>query len=407
MSDDDQIIVIGAGQAGGSCAIFLRDKGYDGPITLIGDEGVVPYERPPLSKTILIGDGLPDSCFLRPVEYYSANNIDLYLSDPVVGLCRGRRLVRLRSGRELHYGQLVFATGARARRLPVPGGDLPGVHYLRTMADSLALRGKLLPGLRILVVGGGFLGLEVAASARHLGCEVTVLELSERVLSRVMVSEVALRIEEEHRAHGVAIQPNCGVRELKRDGATIAASLTDGTQAIADIVIVGAGAVPNDELARQAGLPVDDGILIDRDGRSIADERVHAIGDVARIVDDPPRCSGRLESWKNAQDQALNLSAKLAGQDESVREPPWFWSNQYDLNIQMIGDHTQAEDTILRSDGGIRGLTAVGLCAGKVVSGVCVNNARDMRYLRELIKKSIFINKEKLLDDKIKLKSMI
>lgn len=328
-----RIVIAGAGQAGLEAAAFLRSAGFDGSIRLVGDEPVGPYQRPPLSKAYLSGTaGLP----LRAAEFYRSKRIELSLGDPVSEIDRDARRVRLAGGSWLDYDRLVLALGAAPRRLAVPGADLTGVRLLRTVADADALRTDLAePGRRVVAVGGGFLGMEVAATARELGHSVTVVETADRLLPRAVSTTTAAHLVGVHAERGVRIVTGVGVRALHGDPGRRVRSveLDDGTRLPADVVLVAVGAVPRTDLAAWAGLAVDDGIVVDPAMRT-SDPAILAVGDCARPAD-----GVRLESVQNAVDQAHFAVAGMCAVavPGDYRAVPTFWSAQYGENLQIAG----------------------------------------------------------------------
>ncbi|MER5930869.1 FAD-dependent oxidoreductase [Streptomyces sp. NPDC002054] len=333
------VVVIGAGQAGCQTVASLRESGHQGRITLIGDEGVLPYERPPLSKAYLKGDVDEIQLWLRPESFYERNEVQR-VTGTVVALDRAARTVRLGDGAELSYDHLVLATGARARTLPIPGSDLRGVRTLRTLADADALRKDLAPAADVVIVGAGFIGLEFAASARELGHRVTVVEALGRPLARVLSARTAEHFSRLHREHGNELVFDQGVLAFHEggdgDGRVASVELTDGRRLPADLVLVGAGAVPCTELAEAAGLSVAGGIVTD--SRLLtSDPRISAVGDCA--VFPHPRAAAplRIESVQNAVDHARLVADRLTGSDRTYGDLPWFWSTQFSTTLQIAG----------------------------------------------------------------------
>lgn len=331
-----RVIIVGAGQGGGETAQRLRQGGFSGDITLIGEEPYAPYQRPPLSKAYLKGDLSMDRLLLRPRSVYAEENISFLSPLKAVWIDRANRKVRVEGGRELPYDVLVLATGARPRRLPLVGADLDGVHLFRTAADVDALRPRFTPGAKLVVVGAGYIGLEVAAVARQCGLSVTVIETAVRPLARVTSPEVAGFFLDEHTRHGVRFvlggQPAliCGEEHVT------GVRLADGAEIDADLVIAGIGVTPETTLAQQSGLTVEDGVVTDRQCRT-SDPAIFAIGDCARrpMVHYGER-PVRLESVHNAVEGAKIVAATILGQTHA-EEAPWFWSDQYDLKLQIAG----------------------------------------------------------------------
>jgi 3-phenylpropionate/trans-cinnamate dioxygenase ferredoxin reductase component len=338
IESDAPVVVVGAGQAGSQFAVSLREAGHCGPITLVGDEKWLPYQRPPLSKA---GDLAylfeAHDVQLRSPTSYERAGVELRCGDGVVGIDRDRRRVALASGKKLGYAHLVLATGTRPRLLPVPGADLRGVHYLRTVEDANRLRPLLGEAANTVVIGGGLIGLEIAASAAAYGRPVTVVEMSDRIMAPAVSTIVATHVEGVHASQGTRILRSTKVDSLVDDeaGGVSAVQLGDGRQLPADLVVVAIGVEPNTALAAESGLRVDNGIAVDGHLRT-NDDCISAIGDCASFPDrDGHRL--RLESVQNATDQARFLAANLIGTEGEYRVVPWFWSNQFDLKLQFAG----------------------------------------------------------------------
>ncbi len=331
------ILIIGAGHAGGAVAANLRQLGSDAPITIVGDEPYLPYQRPPLSKAWLKSDVAFAAVGLRPQSYYEQRGITLRLDGRVVSIGRSAHAVALGSGEEIPYDTLIIATGARARRLGLSGEDLPGVHVLRTIADADRVKAGLAAGQRLVVIGGGFIGLEVAASARLKGMDVLVIEREARLLARVASPPISSFMQSFHERQGVAFRLETGVDGIEgRDGRVAGVRLSNGEIAAADMVLVGVGAVPNTELAQAAGLTCGNGIVVDLEART-NDPQVFAIGDCTERPLPHYGCRARLESVASALEQARQAAAAICGAKAPAPEVPWFWSDQYDLKLQIAG----------------------------------------------------------------------
>jgi 3-phenylpropionate/trans-cinnamate dioxygenase ferredoxin reductase subunit len=328
------VVVIGAGQAGASLVARLRGQGFDGAITLLGEEPVPPYQRPPLSKAYLLGDMALERLFLRPAQWYDEAGIDLRRGTRVTAIDRAAREVVMGEAR-LAYDTLVLATGARPRRLPpAMGGDLGGVHVVRSLADVDALAPGVVAGARLLIVGGGYIGLEAAAVAASRGMKVTLIEMAPRILGRVAAPETADYFRALHARHGVDIREGVGLERLLGEGHVQGARLSDGSEIAADMVIAGIGVTPDTTLAEAAGLAIDNGIAVDAQGRS-SDPLIWAAGDCASF----PYGGGRLrlESVPNAIDMADCVADNILGAGRDYVPKPWFWSDQYDVKLQIAG----------------------------------------------------------------------
>jgi 3-phenylpropionate/trans-cinnamate dioxygenase ferredoxin reductase subunit len=400
------VVIVGAGQAGGNAAQALRAAGHAGSITLIGAEAHPPYERPPLSKGLLEGSADIESTYLRPFAWYAANGISLRLGREATRIDRGAQRVELDDGSSAPYDALVLCTGARPRTLALPGADSPAVHYLRDIGDAMALRERLVSGTRLAIIGGGFVGLEAAAAARRLGVQVTLLELSPQLLARVAPVPVADFFGALHRANGVAIHTGVQVEAVEHHGRQARLRTADGATIEADTVLAGIGSVPNVALAEAAGLACRDGILVDAFGRS-SDPCIWAAGDVATQFNPILQRHVRLESWQNAQNQAAAVGRCIAGGcADPHAELPWFWSDQYDVNFQMIGLAAQGDRLVLRGRIEDRRFTLFHLRNGVPVAAAAVNNGREIRAAAQLILAARAIDTQVLADPRRDLRSI-
>jgi 3-phenylpropionate/trans-cinnamate dioxygenase ferredoxin reductase component len=328
------VLIVGAGHAGFQVAASLRQHGYGERICLINDEAHLPYQRPPLSKAYLKGEGRPDSLMFRPDKFYRDQNIEL-IGDRAVSIDRAARRLLLASGSSLDYGHLVLATGARNRLLDLPNANLGDVRYLRILDESEGLRQRISSAKGVVVIGAGFIGLEFAATARAKGVEVDVIELGTRVMARAVTAEISEYFQARHTAAGIRIHLGVQATSIESDGANIAGvSLSDGRHLPADLVVVGVGVLPNVELAAEAGLPVAAGIIVN-EHLLTADPNISAIGDCALFAS--PRFGGslRLESVQNATDHARCVAARLTGNAKTYDGLPWFWSDQGDDKLQI------------------------------------------------------------------------
>ena len=401
-----RIVIVGAGQAGAQVAFSLRQWGHEGEITLVGDEPFPPYERPPLSKDLLKGVLEEDRLFFRTASWYAENSIDLRTGAEAVAIDRERGVVRLTDGGEIAYDTLVLATGSRPRPLKVRGADLPGVFELRTIADTRALRGAMRPGAKMLVVGAGYIGLEVAAVARTLGLEVTVLEAMERVLARVTGKVVSDFFEAEHRSHGVDLR--CGARldAFEGDAALRGARLADGAGIAADVAVVGVGILPRAELAEASGIACEDGIVVDRDART-SDPRVFAVGDCARRPLVHYGRSGRLESVHNAIEQGKITAAAILGRPRPAEDVPWFWSDQYDLKLQIAGLSQGHDRIVVRGSPAERKFAAFYLLGGVLLAVDAVNCPMEFMASKLLIAGAARPDPDQLGDPGVSMKAIV
>jgi len=347
----DHFVIVGAGQAGFSVAAKLRSEGFEGAVTLIGNETAPPYQRPPLSKQYLLGDMARERLFLRPEEFYAENNITLRLNSAVTSLDAQARTVSLGS-EVVNYDQLVLATGSEPRLLPAAiGGSLKGVYTVRTLADIDAMAEQFTPEARVLIVGGGYIGLEAAAVGAKLGLNVTLVEMADRILQRVAAKETSDAFRSLHSDHGVAIQEGTGLKRLLGDTHVTGAELSDGTTLDIDFAIVGVGIAPNTSLAKDAGLTIDNGIATDARGQT-SNPSIWAAGDCASFPYKGARI--RLESVPNAIDQAEVVARNMLGADIDYVAKPWFWSDQFDVKLQIAGLNTGFDHVVVRQDGAAR-----------------------------------------------------
>ena len=401
-----RVVIVGAGHAGGSAAAFLRQYGHTGPIVLIGDEPLLPYQRPPLSKAWLKGEADADSLQLKPSSWYEEAGVSLRLGGVAVSLNRGAKTVSLASGETLPYDYLILATGARARALPIPGADLSGVLSLRTAADAEALKGSLGPGKRLAVVGGGYVGLEAAASTIALGGHATIIEREPRVLARVACETLSSFFQDYHGARGVTFMLNAGVEGFEgQDGHVTGVRMTDGSVIACDAALVGIGAHPNVELAQDAGLDCTGGVVVDIEART-ADPFVFAIGDVTHRPLPLYDRQFRLESVPNALEQAKQAAAAIAGRPMPPHEIPWFWSDQYDLKLQIAGLPFDADRQVVRGDVASAKFAVFHLKGDLVQAVEAVNAPPEFMAGKQLIAKRTPVSLEKLADPTISMKEV-
>lgn len=395
-------VIVGAGQAGRRTAELLRGLDAEREILLLGEETEPPYDRPPLSKEVLLGEERPRGLMQREVGAYEAQRIALLLGERVEAVDLRAARVETAGGERIAFDSLVIATGARARPLPVPGADDPRVLTLRSMADARALRARLRPGLRLAVAGAGLIGLEVAAAAIQIGCIVTVLEMGGRAMARCVPARISARIEEWHRAAGVSLEFGCRLTAIRPEPAALQL-VTSGGEMEADLLLVAIGAVPNAELARAAGLAVEDGILADDSGRA-SYPQVFAAGEVARIRQADGR-HVRFETWQVAQHQPVAVANALCGAEKPYAELPWHWTDQYRHNVQILGAHGDELEWIEREEG--ERLACLGLDAeGRVRGAVLIDNGREATPLRRIIATGKALGRDRLLDPSVALRQL-
>jgi 3-phenylpropionate/trans-cinnamate dioxygenase ferredoxin reductase subunit len=409
-SNSAGVCVVGAGQAAAELVAGLRQEGYQGPIALVGDEPWLPYQRPPLSKASLVGELAPDSLLLRKADFYERNGVTLHLGRRVVAADPDAHQLRLDDDRLLAFESLVFAVGGHARQLSVDGAaraaGAGNWHTLRNIADLQKLKPQWVAGARVAIVGGGYIGLEVASSAIKSGLKPTVLEGLPRVLARVTAPEVSAFYERVHREAGVDLRTGVAVQGVNVVGDRVAALLTSAGRIEADLFIVGVGLVPNTVVAAQAGLDTDNGIVVDAEMRT-RHPRVFAIGDCAAH---PNVWSGtriRIESVPNAIEQARVAAAAIAGKPRPYEAAPWFWSDQYDLKLQMVGLSQGYEQLVLRGDPQARSFMALYLRGGQVIAADAISRPGEFLTAKRLVAGRIKANPEQLADEAQPLKALL
>ena len=376
------VVIIGAGHAAGQAAASLRQAKFEGDITIIGDEAHIPYQRPPLSKAYLKGEQGADKVYLRAAAFYEDRNIDLKLSTSATAIDTTAKTVTLDNGEALAYEHLLISTGSRPRKLSIEGSDLPGIHYLRTMDDVDGLRDGMREGANLVIVGGGYIGLEVAAVGRELGLNVHVLEMEDRILQRVTTPEMSAYYHQLHEGRGVNIHTNTGVTGFAGDG-RVQEVICGDQRFPADIVIVGIGIIPNTELAEAAGIHCDNGIVVDDHCRT-SDPSVYAAGDCTNHPNPLLDRRLRLESVPNAMDQARVSTANMLGDDKVYAAIPWFWSDQYELKLQMVGFSADGDTQVLRGDMDANQFAVFYLKDGKVVAADAVNSPKEFMLCKQL-----------------------
>jgi len=399
----ENIVIIGAGQAGCQAVESLRKEGFTGPITMIGDEAYPPYQRPPLSKAYLLGTFERERLFLKGDSYYPEAGCELILNTTVKAIHRADRQVELADGRKLPYDKLLLATGARVRKLRCPGADLPGIHYLKTIADVDGLQAAFTPGKRIAIVGGGYIGLEVAAVGAKRGLDVTVFEAMDRLMARAVSPQISAFYADEHRKAGVKLELNTGVEEIGGHG-KVEWVRAGGLTYDADMVLVGIGVIPCDELAKEAGLAVTDGIVVDQNAMT-GDPHIWSAGDCTRHVGREGH-EIRLECVQNAIDQAKHAALAMTGKHKTYSEVPWFWSDQFDLKLQIAGLARPTDTLVQRGDPASRKFSVFHLRDGKVAAVEAVNAAPDYMIGKKLIAEGKAVDAAKLADTSIAIKTL-
>ena len=400
-----KVVIAGAGHAAGQVVASLRQNGFDGDILLVGEEAWLPYQRPPLSKKFLAGGFPAERLYFKPPDFYDSHRIDLCLGTRITALDRARRNLVTAAGERIAYDTLVLATGSRVRHVEVPGSDLDGLHYLRNIDDVTRIRAGLATAKQVVIIGAGYIGLEVAAVTRQLGHTVTVIEMADRTMSRVVSPVVSRFFETEHAAHGVNFELSAAVEAFEGDTRAEAVRLSGGRSIPAGLVIVGAGIVPNTELAASAGLEVDDGIVVDAHCRTV-DENIYAVGDCTSHPNDIYHRRVRLESVHNALEQAKTAAAGICGELASYTQVPWFWSDQYDIKLQIAGLSQGYDEVVVRGEPPARSFSCLYLRDGVLIACDAINAPRDFVQSKALIAARETIAPERLADVSLQLRDL-
>ncbi len=401
----EKIVIAGAGHAAGQVVVSLRQLKFDGQIVLVGDEPHLPYQRPPLSKKFLAGELPPERLYVKPASFYDDPGIELRLQTTVTAIDRKKKTLEIDDGDDIPYDKLVLALGASVRQLPVEGMDLKGVHYLRNIADVEGIRDEMDIARRLVVIGGGYIGLEVAAVARTQRLDVTVVEMVDRVMSRAVSPEISDFYQIEHANHGVKLRLSTEVAALRGKKRVKSVETADGESIPADFVVVGVGITPNTALAEQAGLEVSNGILVDDHCRT-GDSDIYAVGDCTSHPNEIFGRQLRLESVHNAVEQAKTAASNLCGTDAHYSQVPWFWSDQYDLKLQIAGLSEGYDDIVIRGNPAEKSFACLYLKEGQLIACDAVNSPREFMQSKPLIAAHAVIPVETLADTETPLKEM-
>ncbi|GAA6152746.1 NAD(P)/FAD-dependent oxidoreductase [Pseudoteredinibacter isoporae] len=402
-------IIIGASHAAAQLAPSLRQEGWEGRIIIIGDEPHAPYHRPPLSKTFLSGEKTLDQILIRPLAAYDKIDAEFILGQRVKHIDRAQKTIQLDNGDTLEYEKLALCTGSRPRQIPLPGVELNGVHYLRTVADIEGIRGDLKgdpSSARVVIIGGGYIGLETAAALNKLGVNVTVLEMMDRILQRVTAPVISDFYHRVHSEAGVNIQTGMGVDAILGDGKVNAVQCSNGEILDADVVIIGAGIVPNTELAEAAGLDIDNGIAVDAYAQS-SDPDIVAAGDCSSYPHALIGSRVRLESVPNATEQAKTAAASICGKQIDNHSHPWFWSDQYDIKLQIAGFNMGYDTVLVRGDKNSRSFSVWYFKGDQLLAADCINQAKEFMQAKQLLTKGINPSPGHVCDPDFDLKSLL
>ena len=401
----NRVVIAGAGHASGQVVASLRHEGFDGRIILVGNEPYLPYQRPPLSKKFLAREMPPERLYVKPASFYEEAGVELHLATRIEEIDRDAKCLRTGTGDTIAYDKLVLALGSRVRRLPIDGVDLERVHYLRTIADVDAIHADFNRGGRLVIIGAGYIGLEVAAVAQVAGLDVTVVEMADRVMSRVVSAEVSDFYQIEHTNHGVKLRLSTSIAEIGGKKRVKKVITAEGEEIPADMVIIGVGILPNIELAHAAGLETDNGIVVD-DHCVTGDPAIFAVGDCTLHPNAIFERMLRLESVHNAVEQAKTAAANICGKDTAYCQVPWFWSDQYDLKLQIVGLSEGYDDVVVRGNPAERSFSCLYLRDGRLIATDAINAPRDFVQSKQLIAERAVIDAAALADTTVALKDL-
>ncbi|MBU3002946.1 NAD(P)/FAD-dependent oxidoreductase [Paraglaciecola arctica] len=400
-------IVIGASHAAGQLVTSLRQEGWQGRILVIGDESELPYHRPPLSKSFLAGEKTAEEILIRPQATYEKADVEFLLNKRVTKIERDIKAITLDDGQQLFYDKLALCTGARVRVAPIPGAELSGVCYLRTLADVEKIKGHVTNGGNAVIVGGGYIGLETAAALNKQGMKVTVLEMASRILERVTCSQISDFYTRIHQEEGVDIKTTIQVSELVGSTKVESVTCANGTKIPADLVVIGIGIIPNTELAQEAGLEVDNGIVTDQYAQT-NDPNIVACGDCANHPNELYNRRIRLESVPNATDQAKSAAASICGKPKAYSALPWFWSDQYDVKLQIVGLNQGYDQIVVRGDiNHSRSFAIFYLKEEVIISVDCINRPKEFVFSKKLVANKSSISAKRLADESIQVKHLL
>jgi len=402
----ERIVIAGAGHAAGQLVTSLKQQKFAGQIILIGDEPYLPYQRPPLSKKFLSGDLLTERLYVKPPAFYDDPQIEQHLGVCVTSIDRDGKSLQTDNGGDIAYDKLILSLGSRARRLAIEGSDLDGVHYLRNIADVSGIQSELGGKKNVVIVGAGYIGLEVAAVTRQLGHDVTVVEMADRVMSRVVSPEISDFYQIEHASHGVKLRLSTSITAFRGEGRINGVETADGDVIPADFVIVGIGILPNIELATDAGLVVDNGIVVD-DRCQTSDSDIYAVGDCTAHPNTIYGRQIRLESVHNALEQARTVVGNICGKEMHYSQVPWFWSDQYDLKLQIAGLSEGYDSSIIRGNPADRSFACLYLKENRLIATDAVNSAKEFVQSKVLIASRTIVDRDKLADKKVELKELV
>jgi len=402
----ERVVIVGAGHAAGQIVASLKQQQFAGRIVLVGDEPYFPYQRPPLSKKFLAGQMSAERLYFKPASFYDDDRIDVRLDTHVDSIERNAKQVTTTEGERIGYDKLILALGSRARKVQVPGSELAGVHYLRGIADVERIQANLSKGKRLVIIGAGYIGLEVAAVCRELGLDVTVIEMADRVMSRVVSPHVSDFYQLEHNNHGVKLLLSTRLAAFQGKKRVKSVATDNGHIIPANLVVVGVGIVPNTEIAAAAGLDVDDGIIVD-DQCQTSDPDVYAVGDCTSHPNSIYRRRLRLESVHNALEQAKTAASNICGIEAHYSQVPWFWSDQYDLKLQIAGLSADYDEVVLRGEPASRSFACLYLKDGSLIAVDAINSPHEFMQSKALIANHAVCDPERLADTTVALKDQM
>lgn len=401
----ERVVIAGAGHAAGQLVVSLKQQKFAGQIVLVGDEAHLPYQRPPLSKKFLSGAMTAERLYVKPESFYDDPQIELRLRTLITAIDREGKKLKTDAGDDIPYDKLILSLGSRARRLPIDGADLDGVHYLRSIADVDGIRAELENRKNAVIVGAGYIGLEVAAVIRQIGLDVTVVEMADRVMSRVVSPEISDFYQIEHTRQGVKLRLSTGITAFRGNGRINALETAEGELIRADFAVIGVGIIPNTELATEAGIVVEDGIVVDEQCQT-SDPCIYAVGDCTSHPNAIYDRRLRLESVHNALEQAKTAVSNICGKATQYSQVPWFWSDQYDLKLQIAGLSAGYDDIVIRGNPADRSFACLYLKDSKLIATDAVNSPKEFVQSKALIAAHTIIDRETLANTAVQLKDL-
>jgi 3-phenylpropionate/trans-cinnamate dioxygenase ferredoxin reductase subunit len=402
----NEIVVIGSGQAAAQVVVSLKRNEFPGSIKIIGEEDHLPYQRPPLSKDFLLGEYKAERASLKKIEFYEENEIDLILSTRAESINTHHKEITLDDESIINYDRLILATGSRVRKLNVPGSEKTGIYYLRDLDDANALKKQLKKSNKMVVVGAGYIGLEVASVATSLGIEVSVIEMANRVMNRTVDPVISSYYQKLHESHGVKIYLDNGLKEFEGNDSVTTVLCSDGLRLEADIVVVGAGVIPNQEIAIEAGLECDNGIMVNEFGET-SDKHVYACGDCTNHPNKSLNTRLRLESVHNAMEQSKTVANTIMGNRDPYDQIPWFWSDQYNHKLQLVGISGEHDEVIMRGLESEQKFLLFYLKKSELIAVNAINSSKEFLICRKLVANKVKISSDVIKDQSVNLNNLL